>query len=38
MVGPSFTCRRCGQTVSNLSYRAVCPDCGGGLDKQYQDE
>jgi hypothetical protein len=38
MVGPTFVCRRCDGTVSNLSYRAACPDCGGDLDRQYPEE
>lgn len=34
MVGPQFVCAECARAVSNLSYRAVCPDCGGELDRQ----
>jgi hypothetical protein len=37
MVGPTYVCQRCAQTVSNLSYRAACPDCGGELDQQYRE-
>lgn len=28
----SYVCLDCGRTVSSLSYRAACPDCGGGLE------
>ncbi|WP_237560443.1 hydrogenase maturation nickel metallochaperone HypA [Halolamina rubra] len=34
MVGPQFVCRECTRTVSNRSYRALCPDCGGELGRQ----
>jgi hypothetical protein len=34
MVGPAFVCTECEQSVSVLSYRASCPDCGGRLDRQ----
>lgn len=34
MVGPQFVCEECARTVSNRSYRAACPDCGGELGRQ----
>ena len=32
MVGRAFVCSKCRRSVSVLSYRATCPDCGGPLE------
>jgi len=33
MVGRSFVCGECGNSVSVTSYRATCPDCEGPLEQ-----
>ncbi|RCU45920.1 DUF1272 domain-containing protein [Haloplanus salinus] len=30
----SFECESCKQRVSPISYRSVCPDCGGSLRRR----